>query len=227
MTLDDIARLLDERFVGRFYGKYEGVVTDDADPLELGRVRARVPAVLGESTETGWCLPCAPFGGGKDRGMLFLPEVGDTVWIEFLNGDVARPVWTGAFWGSPESTGSQDDLGSEAGAETPTHDGAAAGPGLGVLRTKSGHRLVFDDDGGVLILSHGDDGAQIQLKASGEVIVKASKIKLGEGAAEPLVLGNAFMQMFNAHTHPTGVGPSGPPTPPMSSSVLSTKHKTE
>ena len=34
--------------VDRFYGKYEGVVTDTADPKKIGRIRAKVPAVLGE-----------------------------------------------------------------------------------------------------------------------------------------------------------------------------------
>jgi hypothetical protein len=36
------------------------------------------------------------------------------------------------------------------------------------------------------------------------------------------------MQLFNTHTHPTGVGPSGPPVQPMvAGSHVSTKHKTE
>ena len=77
MNMDQLMMLLEERVLHRFYGKYEGVVTDVADPLEIGRLRVRVPAVLGEQIESGWALPCAPYGGGKDRGMLFLPEVGD------------------------------------------------------------------------------------------------------------------------------------------------------
>ena len=165
MTLYEIARILEDRVLGRFYGKYPAVVTDTDDPLGVGRLRARVPAVLGEDVTTGWALPCAPFGGGTDRGFLVVPEVGDTVWIEFVAGDVSRPVWTGAFWGDPESTGGQDDLGEATGAEVPTHDGDGAGPGLGVIRTKGGHRVVFDDSGDVLILAHGDDGAQVVLKA--------------------------------------------------------------
>ena len=59
----------------RFYGKYEGVVTDVGDPLKIGRIRARVPAVLGEQVETGWALPCLPAGGSKDAG-LFVPPPG-------------------------------------------------------------------------------------------------------------------------------------------------------
>ena len=36
---------------GPFYGKYRGVVTDNRDPLMLGRVRARVPDVFGQQRE--------------------------------------------------------------------------------------------------------------------------------------------------------------------------------
>jgi hypothetical protein len=211
----------------RFYGKYEGVVTDVGDPLNIGRLRARVPAVLGADLETGWALPCAPFGGGSDRGMLFLPDVGDTVWIEFAGGEVSRPVWVGAFWGSPESAGQQDDLGSATGTEAPTSEGKAAGPKLSILRTTAGHRLVFDDDGGIVVLANGSNSAQVKLTRQGDVIVTASKIQLGDSANEPLVLGNAFMQLFNTHTHPTGVGPSGPPAQPMLASHLSRKSYTE
>jgi hypothetical protein len=217
----------DGEFVERFFGKYEGVVTDVNDPLEIGRLRARVPEVLGEDVETGWALPCAPFGGGRDRGMLFLPEVGDTVWIEFAAGDITRPIWAGAFWGAPESAGQQDDLSEATGAEVPTSEGSPAGPGLLVIRTRSGHRITLDDEGETVIIANGPENAEIRLTRQGEVIIKASKIKLGEGATEPLVLGQSFMQIFNTHTHPTGVGPSGPPASPMTPSQLSQKHTTE
>jgi len=212
----------------RFFGKYEGVVADVDDPLAIGRLRARVPEVFGEEIETGWALPCAPFGGGKDRGMLFLPEVGDTVWIEFAAGDIARPIWAGAFWGAPESAGGQDDLGEATGAEVPTSEGTPAGPGLLVLRTRSGHRITLDDGGETVIVSNGSENAEIRLTKQGEVIITAQNIKLGsDSATEPLVLGQSFMQIFNAHTHPTGVGPSGPPASPMTPGQLSQKHTTE
>jgi hypothetical protein len=158
--------------------------------------------------------------------MLFLPEVGDTIWVEFAAGEVSRPIWTGAFWGAPESAGGPDDLGTATGAEVPEADGPA-GPGKGVLRTAAGHRIVLDDDGGVVIFAHGNDKAQVKLTSSGEVIVTADKIKLGASASEPLVLGTAFLQFFNTHTHPTGVGPSGPPVQPMTTGQLSQKTTTE
>lgn len=214
--------------VDRFFGKYEGVVTEVADPKKIGRIRAKVPAVLGEQVDSGWALPCVPAGGGKERGMLFLPDVGDTVWIEFAAGDVSRPVWVGTFWGAPESTGGADDLGSETGPEAPTGDGGKeATPTLSVLKTKSGHELTFDDDGEVVLLANGNGKSSIRFEQDGTVVVTAERIKLGSSATEKVVLGDTFMQFFNSHTHPTGVGPSGPPTQPMASNHLSAKVTTE
>lgn len=227
MTLDELTQLFEDHVLGRWYGKYEAVVTDNADPLEIGRVKVKVPAVLGEDVESGWALPCAAFGGGKDRGMLFVPEVGDTVWVEFAAGDLSRPIWSGAFWGAPESGGGQDDLAEAAGAETPTHEGTVAGPGLLVLRTKAGHRVCFDDDGEVVVIANGNGKTEIRLTQAGEVVITAEKIKLGANATEKLVLGDTFMSFFNTHTHPTGVGPSGPPASPMTPSHLSAKNTTE
>ena len=43
-------------------------------PVELGRIKAKVPAVLGESTP-GWAMPCVPYAGPQ-VGFAFLPEVG-------------------------------------------------------------------------------------------------------------------------------------------------------
>ena len=101
-------------------------------------------------------------------------------------------------------------------------------PGVSILRTKAGHRIVMNDNDELVIFAHGGDQAEIRLTRQGEVIIKAQKIKLGsDSASEPLVLGNAFLQFFNTHTHPTGVGPSGPPAQPMTPSQLSTKHSTE
>ena len=79
-----------------FYGKYRGVVTENKDPLMLGRIRATVPAVLGDR-ETGWALPCAPYGG-DGVGFVFLPPNETNVWIEFEGGNPDLPIWSGCFW---------------------------------------------------------------------------------------------------------------------------------
>lgn len=209
-----------------FYGKYAGVVTDRDDPKGIARLRAKVPEVFGPDEDCGWALPCAPWGGGKNRGFFAMPDVGDTVWIEFEAGDPMRPIWAGTFWGAPESSGGEDDLGTETGAETPESLDGPPKPGHHVLRTSAGHVISLDDEGGVIIIAEAS-GAEVRITGDGEVIVTADKIKLGADAAEALVLGDAFKTLFNAHTHPTGVGPSGPPTQPMSGSHLSQVSKTE
>lgn len=214
--------------VERFFGKYEGVVTDVSDPKKIGRIRAKVPAVLGEQVDSGWALPCVPAGGGKERGMIFLPQVGDTIWIEFAGGDVSRPIWVGTFWGAPDSTGGADDLGTETGPETPTGDGGKeASPTLSVVKTKSGHELTLDDDGEVILLANGNGKSSIRFERDGTVTVTAEQITLGSSATEKVVLGDTFMQFFNTHTHPTGVGSSGPPAQPMTTQQLSQKVTTE
>jgi uncharacterized protein involved in type VI secretion and phage assembly len=213
--------------VPSFYGKYHGVVTDTDDPLKIGRIRAKVPAVLGEDIETGWALPCLPAGGAKDTGLLFLPATGATVWIEFAAGDVSQPIWSGCFYGAPSSTGGADDLGTASGAETPQADGQDPSPARWVLRTAGGHELTFDNDGEVVLLKNGNGKSSVRFEQDGSVVITAEKIKLGASASEKVVLGDTFMQFFNAHTHPTGVGPSGPPAQPMSSGQLSAKVTTE
>ncbi len=57
--------------------------------------------------------------------------------------------------------------------------------------------------------------------------VEGKTVKLGANATEAVIKGNTFQQYFNQHTHPTAVGPSGPPIMPMPNSNLSTKVVTE
>jgi len=224
--LAQLAALLGEAGRPAFYGKWAGIVTDNDDPKGIGRLRARVPEVLGEQESTGWALPCSPWGGGFNRGLFALPEIGDTVWIEFAAGDPARPIWTGTFWGAPDSAGGQDDLGTETGAEAPRGADSPGGPGQHVLRTAAGHVVSLDDTGGVVVVAEAA-GAEIRLTSDGVVTITADSIRLGASAAEPLVLGETFKTLFNSHTHPTGVGPSGAPVQPMGSQHLSAVTETE
>src|SRR4029077_6388708 len=89
-----------ERDSDRFYGKYRGLVTDNQDPMQIGRIQASVPEVLGE-VRTGWALPWAPYAG-TSSGFYAIPPVGAGVWIEFEAGDPSRPIWSGAWWGTGE-----------------------------------------------------------------------------------------------------------------------------
>ncbi len=65
-------------------------------------------------------------------------------------------------------------------------------------------------------------GTVIKIKADGTVVIKAAKIELGDDSpGDSLVLGSKLTALFNMHTHPTGVGPSGVPVIPMASTDFS------
>ena len=76
-------------------GKYRGIVEDNQDPGLLGRLKVRVPGVLGE--ETAWASPCVSFAGAG-CGAFMMPEPGTGVWVEFEGGDLSRPIWSGFWW---------------------------------------------------------------------------------------------------------------------------------
>jgi hypothetical protein len=61
----------------KFFGKHRGVVTNNVDPEQMGRVRAQVPDVFG-AQESGWAMPCIPCNVPK-KVASSLPEIGATV----------------------------------------------------------------------------------------------------------------------------------------------------
>jgi hypothetical protein len=80
----------------KFYGKYRGKVSNNLDPLQMGRLQVTVPEVLGDG-RLSWALPCAPFAG-PGVGFFALPPVAANVWVEFEGGDPDFPIWAGCFW---------------------------------------------------------------------------------------------------------------------------------
>jgi hypothetical protein len=81
----------------RYYGKYRGQVLDNIDPMQIGRILAQVPDVLG-LTPSSWAMPCVPFAGIQS-GAFMVPPIGAQVWMEFEQGNPDYPIWTGGFWG--------------------------------------------------------------------------------------------------------------------------------
>jgi uncharacterized protein involved in type VI secretion and phage assembly len=98
MSNDVVEQLLDW-VRNRYFGKYRGTVTDNADPTSRGRLKVKVPAVLGDLES--WAMPCVPYAGAG-VGFYSLPEPGTGVWVEFEGGDPSYPVWTGCFWADNE-----------------------------------------------------------------------------------------------------------------------------
>jgi uncharacterized protein involved in type VI secretion and phage assembly len=152
-----------DQMTGHHYGRYRGIVTDNEDEKNLGRLKARVPKVLG-NVETGWALPAAPFAG-DGVGLFSVPPPGSGVWIEFEAGDVSRPIWSGCWW---------------ADGQLPDQ----ATPAIRVLKTVSGHTITLDDtDGSEKVEVTDKNGAKIVMDNSGVEISKGSqKVKLSQNS---------------------------------------------
>ncbi|MMZ51285.1 hypothetical protein D1872_130200 [compost metagenome] len=71
-----------------FYGKFRAIVEDVNDPEKRGRILVTCPTI-NDSDELGWAEACLP------PGVFSLPKKGDSVYIEFEEGDIQYPVWVG------------------------------------------------------------------------------------------------------------------------------------
>lgn len=233
MNQDHGATAALERQTDRFYGKYRGLVINNMDPLNLGRLQAMVPEVLGE-IPSGWAVPCAPYAG-MQAGFFAIPPVGAGIWIEFEAGDPSRPIWVGAWWGT---------------AEVPMKPmGVPTMPTTKILRSDFGLILAMDDVAQTVTISDATGVNQVivnvltgtvTLKGLIRVVFEAPLIQEGsQTAAHPAVLGdqllaylNQLVGMFNSHTHPGELAagfipvtpmPPVPPFPPATPSLLSFK----
>jgi uncharacterized protein involved in type VI secretion and phage assembly len=165
----------------RFFGKFRGTVTDNKDPLLTGRVRARVPDVLG-TEESGWAMACTPFAG-PGSGMFAVPAVGAGVWIEFEHGDPDFPIWSGGWWGGPL------DPPTEAKAPVPFQQKI-------ILKTEGGSSLILDDTpgtGGIFIKTSSGQkisitqlGIEIDNGSGGKISMKANLVSVNDGGLDVL-----------------------------------------
>ncbi len=155
-----------------FFGKYRGNVSSNNDPLMLGRVRAKIPAVFGDE-ETGWALPCVPYAG-SGVGFFFIPPVDANVWIEFEGGDPDYPIWSGCFWGTSEAPATPavpDTKIIKTDTATIKLDDTPGAGGI-TIETTSGLKIVMNTSG--IELSNG----------SSSVKLTPSSVSVNNGALE-------------------------------------------
>lgn len=143
------------------------VVANSGD--EGGTVKVTFPW-LDQSMQTDWISVAQPHAG-KDRGIFWMPEVGDEVLVGFLHGDINKPVVIGAMW-------------------NPVSPPPAKDPRHRMIRSKNGHTIHFIDsqptngDQGALIIrdAHGSSLAfsngYTVLKVKGTLVLDATAIQL-------------------------------------------------
>lgn len=150
-----------------FLGVYLGVVTDNADPEKLARVRVLIPGLIEPATP--WALP---IGGGHSSGAKALgtydvPPIGAAVAVLFHAGDPDRPLYMGGWHGQTEQFSTAPSAPADA------------------------HKVkVFESDRFLVVLN-GLDGSEevlVKDKVSGDsVSMKPAQLKITAGTKVTVV----------------------------------------
>lgn len=116
-------------------GEHKGVITalvvDNVDPESFGRIRVQFNW-LEEGSQSFWARVVTPMAG-NERGIYFLPEIGDEVLIAFEHGKVEYPIVIGSLWNGQDLPAQNNDDGEN---------------NIRQILSRSGHSLTFDDSEG-------------------------------------------------------------------------------
>ena len=112
-------------------GPQRAYVAESGDPGKLGRVCIRYPWQNKDDVSSPWirmAVPFAPNDSTNGGGMLFTPDEGDEVLVDYENGNIEHPYVIGSLY-----------------------TGRAKAPGKGrSIVSKRGHRLTFNDDDSIM-----------------------------------------------------------------------------
>ena len=203
-----------------------GEVVDIEDPLLQSRARVKVYGKFDKLPNEA--IPWATAMNRDAVGSHHVPRVGDIVAVRFDNGNIYHPEY---WFQVDQNVELKADI-LEASGEPQRNvriyhspeDGLVIARGTGA---KERPLMQIDEEGFIKISTD----AKIFMDC-GDIFVSNT----GEGGAdetEPAVRGQslqdwlqALLDDYNAHIHPTGVGPSGPPMPPTPVTVakLSSTH---
>ncbi|WP_245203728.1 phage baseplate assembly protein V [Ammoniphilus resinae] len=156
---------MNDRMLGLVNGVYVGIVTDNKDPENLGRVKVKIP-IIDDKNALDWAR-MTTLMAGKDRGTLFVPEVGDEVLVAFQMGDIREPIVIGALWNKKD----------------PPPSGKDDKNNVRKIRSRMGHEIIFDDtqgDGKITVKSK--EGHQLEMSE------KADTVKLQEKSGQNTVI---------------------------------------
>lgn len=125
----------------RVDGVMTGIVTSNNDPEKLGRIQVKypwLPKMKSAELSSSWAR-LAIQGGGKDRGILFIPEVNDEVLLAFENGDMSYPYVVGVLYNGKDKPAQGDGE---------LIDGGTKAVNQRVIVSRSGHKIILDDTKG-------------------------------------------------------------------------------
>jgi len=197
-----------------------GEVLDNEDPLNNGRCKIKV---FGKFDLIP--VESVPWASPMNRnlpGAHAVPRVGDVVAVRFDNGNIYHPEYS-------FQVDQNDSLKSEVleNSEEP-HNVISI-----VYDEERNLRVYYSVEDGLVITTgtSNTEAPMIRFSPEGQIFLNSGDIFIatddGADDSQPAVRGvdlqtwlDTLLDDYLAHTHPTGVGPSGPPLPPTSATAV-------
>lgn len=163
-----------------------GIVTNNEDPENMGRVKLKFPWFWDEG-ETEWSR-VSMMGAGPDRGFFCLPEVNDEVLVVFLHGDMDNPVVVGGLYSTNK--------------KPPIATSAAVAQGKVVnrmMKTTAGHIIELKEESGAksITIKDGQGVSEMTMDAtnkamkqtvSGDITIESKTAKVTVKATGDIVI---------------------------------------
>jgi uncharacterized protein involved in type VI secretion and phage assembly len=151
-----------------------GVVTNNNDPDDMGRVRVNYPA-LGPDAEGAWARIATP-SAGNARGLLMLPVIGEEVLVGFEHEDTTRPYVIGSLFNGTDKPG-DDLLQAKDGSFSVASDHKVRIFSKEDMTLKSGGALAIDVSGDMSATVHQGvtvNGQKVSVQADTEISIEAN-----------------------------------------------------
>ncbi|HYD37112.1 MAG TPA: phage baseplate assembly protein V [Allosphingosinicella sp.] len=151
-----------------YYGLYAGVVEDNKDPEDRGRVRVKLEWISADFT-TDWAN-VAQIYAGDGYGAYWIPEIEDQVIVAFMRGQLRQPIVLGSIYSqlaTPKLVRSS--------SSDPKY-----------FRTKGGHMLLMEDGTGrkvELIDATGDNSVVIDSEANSITVKSGGNVTVEAGGS--------------------------------------------
>lgn len=172
-------------------GLATAIVTQNKDPEGLCRVKVRYPW-YDQPRESYWARIAMPMAG-KGRGVVLIPEIGDEVVVGFEREDLRFPYVLGAVWNGPDA---------------PPETNADGKNDKRLIKSRKGHRLLFDDGTSGAVELALNDGKKVAIDDNGLVVQdeKGNRVKIDSrnGAIEINASGSVTIKAATVSIVSTG-----------------------
>ncbi len=173
--------------LGRFYSSYRGIVIDNKDPKNMGRLSVVVPQV---SSRAIWATPKGLDGALQSGFKWLTPTEGQVVWVEYQLGDPSYPLWSYHAWANNEIP---DDLKktSNLGFVTPRGNKV-------IIEDVESHLYlhIVDSDSGNIVANIDISKGKLTIETEEEIYLKSEAILLN-GDSEGVPMSSKLVTRLN------------------------------